>query len=192
MNRDELRAKRSIARCAIGLGIALKRHGRSYVGLCPFHKEKTPSFRVSEERGFYHCFGCGQSGDVLRLVSEMKGLSASDAHHFLETHAFESVDLPPAPPPVPAPALDEVIAGIFEYDHELWADKLYDLSTKYECSLDSLGRLFVEAYQGVMQRAVGIAEDKRRQIRERAKAAQKRAERRARKFGGKVLVRDKL
>jgi len=44
--------------------VALRRRGRSAVALCPFHAEKTPSFTVSEERGFFHCFGCGEHGDV--------------------------------------------------------------------------------------------------------------------------------
>ena len=44
--------------------VTLRKRGRTVVGLCPFHTEKTPSFTVSEDRGFYHCFGCGEHGDV--------------------------------------------------------------------------------------------------------------------------------
>ena len=59
--------------------VRLKRRGRSLLGLCPFHKEKTPSFHVNPERGFYHCFGCGVSGDAIRFVQETQGLSFVDA-----------------------------------------------------------------------------------------------------------------
>jgi DNA primase len=59
--------------------VALKRRGRSAVGLCPFHSEKTPSFNVSEERGFYHCFGCGEHGDVFTFVMKTQALAFPDA-----------------------------------------------------------------------------------------------------------------
>lgn len=63
----------------IGESIKLERKGRSLTGLCPFHKEKSPSFNVNEERGFYHCFGCKASGDVFKFVQETEGLSFLEA-----------------------------------------------------------------------------------------------------------------
>jgi len=59
--------------------VALRRRGRSFVGLCPFHAEKTPSFTVSEERGFFHCFGCGEHGDVFSFVMRVESLPFPDA-----------------------------------------------------------------------------------------------------------------
>jgi DNA primase len=59
--------------------VRLQRRGRSLIGLCPFHKEKTPSFHVNPERGFYHCFGCGVSGDAIRFIQETEGLSFVEA-----------------------------------------------------------------------------------------------------------------
>ena len=59
--------------------VALKRRGRSATGLCPFHSEKTPSFTVSEERGFYHCFGCGEHGDVFSFVMKTQSLTFPEA-----------------------------------------------------------------------------------------------------------------
>ena len=59
--------------------VRLQRRGRSFVGLCPFHKEKTPSFHVNDERGFYHCFGCKASGDVIKFVQEMQGVTFTEA-----------------------------------------------------------------------------------------------------------------
>jgi len=63
----------------VGESVKLTRRGRSYVGLCPFHKEKTPSFHVNDERGFYHCFGCNVSGDAIKFVQETEGLSFIEA-----------------------------------------------------------------------------------------------------------------
>jgi len=54
--------------------ITLKRSGRGYFGLCPFHKEDTPSFSVSPERKIFHCFGCSVGGDVIRFVSKVENL----------------------------------------------------------------------------------------------------------------------
>jgi DNA primase len=59
--------------------VSLRRRGRSAVGLCPFHTEKTPSFSVSEERGFFHCFGCGEHGDVFTFVMKTQALPFPDA-----------------------------------------------------------------------------------------------------------------
>ena len=59
--------------------VSLKRAGRNAVGLCPFHSEKTPSFTVSDERGLYHCFGCGESGTVFTFVMKMERLEFLDA-----------------------------------------------------------------------------------------------------------------
>lgn len=63
----------------IGESVKLARRGRSFVGLCPFHQERTPSFHVNEERGFYHCFGCGAHGDAIKFVQETEGLDFADA-----------------------------------------------------------------------------------------------------------------
>lgn len=63
----------------IGESVKLERRGRSHVGLCPFHQEKTPSFHVNEERGFYHCFGCKASGDAIRFVQQTEGLDFHEA-----------------------------------------------------------------------------------------------------------------
>jgi len=59
--------------------VPLKRAGREYKGLCPFHNERTPSFHVMPEKGFYHCFGCGAHGDVIDFVAGTQGISTMDA-----------------------------------------------------------------------------------------------------------------
>lgn len=62
----------------VGESIALRRQGSSFVGLCPFHSEKSPSFHVRDDR-FFHCFGCGASGNVIGYVMRLRGLSFPDA-----------------------------------------------------------------------------------------------------------------
>ena len=59
--------------------LALRRVGSSWMGLCPFHGEKSPSFSVSAEKGFFHCFGCGKSGDAITFVMEIEHLDFAAA-----------------------------------------------------------------------------------------------------------------
>src|SRR2546427_13019416 len=59
--------------------VSLRRRGKSFIGLCPFHAEKTPSFTVSEDRGFFHCFGCGEHGDVFGFVMKTQSLTFPEA-----------------------------------------------------------------------------------------------------------------
>src|SRR5919206_1100195 len=54
--------------------VALKRVGRRWIGLCPFHAEKTPSFSINAEEGLFHCFGCQKSGDAITFVREVEHL----------------------------------------------------------------------------------------------------------------------
>ena len=63
----------------IGREITLKRSGSNYMGLCPFHSEKSPSFSVNEQKQFFHCFGCGKSGDVIKFVTEYYKLPFMEA-----------------------------------------------------------------------------------------------------------------
>lgn len=59
----------------VGEFIALKKRGQNYIGLCPFHKEKTPSFTVSPDKGIYKCFGCGKAGNIFTFVQDYHGLN---------------------------------------------------------------------------------------------------------------------
>ncbi|MDE2397797.1 MAG: DNA primase, partial [Burkholderiales bacterium] len=63
----------------VGRHVELKRGGANLMGLCPFHAEKSPSFSVSPSKQFYHCFGCGASGDAIRFLTEHQGLSFVEA-----------------------------------------------------------------------------------------------------------------
>ncbi|MCA9549829.1 MAG: DNA primase [Myxococcales bacterium] len=75
---QEVRDRADIER-VVSRYVRLTKRGRRYVGLCPFHSEKTPSFGVSTEKGLYHCFGCGEGGDVIDFVRKIDGLDFVDA-----------------------------------------------------------------------------------------------------------------
>ena len=76
--KDQVKEATDIV-AVIGQFVALKRRGVNYVGLCPFHTEKTPSFSVHGDRQFFHCFGCGKSGDVFSFLMEHEGWSFPEA-----------------------------------------------------------------------------------------------------------------
>ncbi|HEX4208808.1 MAG TPA: DNA primase [Candidatus Binataceae bacterium] len=75
---EEVRARADILEI-VGAHVRLRRAGRNYVGLCPFHQEKTPSFSVNAERGFFHCFGCGAGGTVFDFVMKTEALNFAEA-----------------------------------------------------------------------------------------------------------------
>jgi DNA primase len=75
---DELRARTTLS-ALIGRSVKITRAGREYKACCPFHNEKTPSFTINDEKGFYHCFGCGAHGDAIRWMTEHNGLPFIDA-----------------------------------------------------------------------------------------------------------------
>ncbi len=76
--KEEIREAADLVE-VIGDYVRLKRSGSGYVGLCPFHDEKTPSFHVTPSLGIYKCFGCGESGDVFNFVMEMEGVGFQEA-----------------------------------------------------------------------------------------------------------------
>lgn len=71
----------------VGSVVKLRKAGRSLVGLCPFHKEKTGSFHVSLERGSYHCFGCGEGGDMFTFIEKTEGVEFKEALKILAERA---------------------------------------------------------------------------------------------------------
>src|SRR5438132_2977830 len=80
----EIRSRADIV-AVIGQHVQLKKAGRSWKGLCPFHGEKTPSFNVSADKAFFHCFGCQKHGDVFTFVMELEGKSFVEAAEQLAT-----------------------------------------------------------------------------------------------------------
>ncbi|MCG8505747.1 MAG: DNA primase [Sphingomonadales bacterium] len=90
---DELRLRAPLAE-TVGRKVRLERRGKEYVGLCPFHNEKTPSFTINEQKGFYHCFGCGAHGDVIRFLVDSEGLAFPEAVERLAREAGLEIPKP--------------------------------------------------------------------------------------------------
>lgn len=88
---DEIREKANIVDI-VGQYVQLKKTGKNYSGLCPFHNEKTPSFSVAEDKQFYHCFGCGRGGNVFRFLQEIDGISFPEA--VAKVADFEQISIP--------------------------------------------------------------------------------------------------
>jgi len=92
---DELRTRTSLSGL-IRRTVKLQRAGNEWKACCPFHNEKTPSFYVNDDKGFYHCFGCEAHGDALRWMTDQRGLAFMDAVKELAAEA--GLDLPPQDP----------------------------------------------------------------------------------------------
>ena len=95
---DELRARITLSG-VISRTTRLTKAGHEFKACCPFHSEKSPSFTVNDAKGFYHCFGCGAHGDVIRWMTDQRGLSFMDAVKELASEAGLEM---PAPDPVAA------------------------------------------------------------------------------------------
>ena len=92
---DELRSRITLS-SVIGRTTRLTKAGHEFKACCPFHNEKSPSFTVNDEKGFYHCFGCGAHGDAIRWMTDQRGLAFMDAVKELAAEAGMEV---PAPDP---------------------------------------------------------------------------------------------
>ena len=86
-DRERVREASPIEQVISDYGVALRQDGRNFKALCPFHREKTPSFKVDPERGTYRCFGCGEHGDVFSFVEKVDSLDFRGALTFLAERA---------------------------------------------------------------------------------------------------------
>jgi len=102
--------------------VALRKSGKEYLGCCPFHNEKTPSFAVNEEKGLFHCFGCGAGGDVFTFVMRMDGLTFAEAKKELGTDDYNP----------PRPAVSREAAAIAE-----WCNGAFE---RVQAALRDIGR----------------------------------------------------
>ncbi len=117
---DEVLARTDIVE-VIGARVPLKKKGREYSACCPFHNEKTPSFYVSPDKQFYHCFGCGAHGDALRFLMEHERLDFHEAVELLARQA--GLDMPRDDTPDPDAALKPLF-DILERSAQLYQQTL--------------------------------------------------------------------
>ncbi|QNE30922.1 DNA primase [Sphingomonas sp. NBWT7] len=122
---DELRARTSLS-ALIGKTTKLTKAGREYKGCCPFHNEKTPSFYVNDDKGFYHCFGCSAHGDAIRWMTDQRGLPFIDAVKELAQAAGMDV---PAPDKRSAERAEKALSlhGVMQAASEWFAGQLAGL-----------------------------------------------------------------
>lgn len=90
--KDEVKRNVDIIDLFQSFGVSLEKKGSGYMGLCPFHEDSDPSLSVDKDKGLFHCFGCGASGDVFDLVMKMQSISFKEALSFLRGGDFTSVD----------------------------------------------------------------------------------------------------
>ena len=121
---DELRARTHLS-ALIGKSIKVSRAGREWKACCPFHNENTPSFTINDEKGFYHCFGCGAHGDAIRWMTEQRGLPFLDAVKELAASAGMEV---PAPDPRAAKRAEEAVhlRDVTEASAQWYRERLAD------------------------------------------------------------------
>src|ERR1700676_4724169 len=121
---DELRSRVSLGDL-VGRRVRLTRRGREQGGLCPSHNEKTPSFYVVEDKGFFHCFGCGAHGDAIGYVMRADNLDFIEAIERLGAEA--GLAGPPQPPQERERAqrqktlMEALTAAVEFYEARLWA-----------------------------------------------------------------------
>ena len=106
---DELRTRTTLS-TLVGSSVKLSRAGREWRACCPFHHEKTPSFYVNDDKGFYHCFGCSAHGDAIRWLTDQRGLAFIDAVKELADAAGMEL---PAPDPRDAERAERAV-GLHE------------------------------------------------------------------------------
>lgn len=101
---EAIKASVDFAALAAERGVVLRRKGRQLYALCPFHKEKTPSFTISPERGLFHCFGCGVGGDLFGFVMRFDGVHFPEALRMLAERTGVALA-------APAPLVNEDVCG---------------------------------------------------------------------------------
>ena len=127
---DSLKNKITLSNI-IGKNVKIISHGRNKVACCPFHKEKTPSFHINDERGFYHCFGCKESGDVIKFVEKMENVDFMDAVKILADRAgMEIPELKNSDERKKTQKLKERVLSALDYAYKHYQENLYGKDAK--------------------------------------------------------------
>lgn len=162
---DELRARTTLS-ALIGRSVKITRAGREWKACCPFHNEKTPSFTINDDKGFYHCFGCGAHGDAIRWMTDQQGLPFMDA--VKELAAAAGMDVPQADPRAAekaekAKGLHEAMADAARF----YVDQLHGLAGAEARALLERRRITADTARAF---GMGFAPDSRSKLRETLKA----------------------
>ncbi|MCF7763874.1 MAG: DNA primase [Verrucomicrobia bacterium] len=126
--REQVRAASDIVD-VIGAAVPLKRAGTNFVALCPFHKEKSPSFNVSPQKQIFHCFGCHKGGDVFRFVQEFEGIDFGEALRRLAERARITLDYDQGPGRAEGRYLKEALLDMHEQITQRWQNALENDAT---------------------------------------------------------------
>ena len=117
--RERIRAANDIVD-VIGSYLPLKKAGANFTALCPFHKEKTPSFNVNHHKQIFHCFGCGKGGDVFTFVKEYENIGFMDAVRRLAERAKIPLEFDNAPGEQQSRHLKDQLLQIHEQLAQRW------------------------------------------------------------------------
>jgi DNA primase len=125
---------------------SLKKAGRRFVGLCPFHKEKSPSFSVNPDSGLYHCFGCKESGDSITFVEKMDGYTFTEAVRALAERFGVAIEEDRGAPPTEADRVKkerEALYGVMNMAASFYEEQLRTNAHK-QYAVDELARRGLE------------------------------------------------
>ena len=114
---EELKARVDLADLIASYGVDVRTSGSSKKACCPFHHEKTPSFNINENKGFYHCFGCGESGDAIKFVMKMDGLTFVEAVKKLADQAGMRIEEEEDPEAAKRARLLALLAELAQFYH---------------------------------------------------------------------------
>ena len=114
---EEIKARTDLAELIASYGVQVRHAGSSLKACCPFHHEKTPSFNINPSRGFYHCFGCGESGDAISFVMKMDGLTFPEAAQKLAAQCGVKVEAQEDPEAGERKRLYALMAELAQFYH---------------------------------------------------------------------------
>ena len=132
--KDEIKSRVDIVTLFEQFGVKLTSKGKGFTGRCPWHEDKDPSLSVDREKGLYHCFGCGESGDAFALVEKLKGVGFREALEYLKTHHVGALPEPAATrrvaqqvPTVPSAATEDdhpeiTLSTVTEHYHKCFCE----------------------------------------------------------------------
>src|SRR5438309_7179178 len=118
-SREQVRSASDIVD-VIGSYVPLKKAGANFVALCPFHKEKTPSFNVNPHKQIFHCFGCHKGGDVFRFIQDYENISFPEAIERLAARAAIPLQFEQGPGQERARHLKDSLFQIHEQITQRW------------------------------------------------------------------------